>query len=87
MKFACEVLLRDPSTVADATAALAAVGCKYETDHRLKDPAGMPYVWGMVSGTTELAENDVGTWVHEIVSRFDGEAVEWRYGAPWKIRE
>jgi hypothetical protein len=82
--FACEVLFLSPNDVARATEALAAVGCKYEIDPDANgDP---PTVFGMVTGTTELAENAIGDWLLDILWPLGGDVVEWSYGPPWKIR-
>jgi hypothetical protein len=40
----------------------------------------------MVTGTTELAELEIGGWVSGIVGPLGGDVVEWGYGEPWKIR-
>jgi hypothetical protein len=85
-RFAAEVLFLDPNDVPRATAALIAVDCEYEVDHDAIDPYG-PTVFGMVTGTTELGEVEVGHWVGDIVGPLGGDVVEWRYGEPWKIRD
>jgi hypothetical protein len=53
-RFAAEVLFLDPVDVPAATAALAAVGCKYTIDLDAIDPCG-PTVFGMVVGERERA--------------------------------
>jgi hypothetical protein len=84
-RFACEVLFLNPADVPRATAALAAVGCTYTVD---PDATGdYPTVFGMATGESELDEAELGDWVATIVEQYGGDVVEWRYGAPWKIRE
>lgn len=83
--FEAEVLFLNPDDVPHAQEALAAVGCKYTVDPAAT--ADFPTVFGIVSGMSELAENDIGTWLMDIVWLLGGDVVEWRYGAPWKIRD
>jgi hypothetical protein len=83
MKFAAEVLIRNPVDVPLVRAALAAVGCTYVIDADANgDP---PTVFGMAVGTSELDEGDIGEWLSGIVWPVGGDVVEWRYGKPWKI--
>ena len=83
MKFAAEVLIRDPANVPRVRAALAAVGCDYVIDTDANgDP---PTVFGMVVGSTELAQDDIGGWLLDILWPL-GDPIEWSFGPPWKIR-
>jgi len=84
-RFAAEVLFLDPNDVPRARKALAAVGCEYAIDPDAHDPYSAA-VFGMVTGTTELAELEIGGWVSGIVGPLGGDVVEWGYGEPWKIR-
>jgi hypothetical protein len=85
MKFAAEVLIRDPADVPRVRAALADIGCTYVIDADANgDP---PTTFGMVIGTTELKQDDIGPWLSGIVWPVGGDVVEWGYGEPWKIRE
>jgi hypothetical protein len=81
--FAAEVLIRDPANVPRVREALAAVGCIYVIDADANgDP---PTTFGMATGTTELKQNDIGSWLLGIVWPVGGDVVEWSYGEPWKI--
>ena len=87
-QFAAEILFPNADSVMRAKAALCAVSCICEIDSDLRDPAGMPYVWTMVSGKTELEdEDDVRSWLVHIVGPFEGDVIEWGFGPPWKIRD
>jgi hypothetical protein len=84
MKFAAEVLILDPADVPRVQAALAAAGCTYVID--TDATADWPTVFGMAIGTTELKQDDIGSWLSDIVWPVGGDVVEWAYGEPWKIR-
>jgi hypothetical protein len=85
-QFAAEVLFLSPAHVAKAQVALAAKGLTCEIDPDLVDPH-TDYVWTMVSGETELEdEDDIGNWLIHIVSPFEGDVIEWGFGPGWKIR-
>jgi hypothetical protein len=86
-RFAAEVIFPDPATLADATVALAKLGLDCKRDPDARDPAGTDYVWAMVSGSTELAEDAIADWLAPLVRPFGGDIVEWRYGEPWKVRD
>jgi hypothetical protein len=77
-RFTAEILFLNPTDVATAVAALAAVGCKFEIDHDAIDPCG-PTVFGQVTGTTELDENNIGDWLLAIVDPLGGDVVEWGF--------
>jgi hypothetical protein len=82
--FAAEVLIRDPADVPRVRAVLAAVGCSYVIDTDANgDP---PTVFGMVVGSTELEQDDIGGWLLDIVWSVGGDCIEWSFGEPWKIR-
>ena len=84
-RFAAEVLIRDPADVLRVREALAAVGCAYVIDADANgDP---PTVFGMAVGSTELKQDDIGSWLLGIVWSVGGDVVEWAYGEPWKIRD
>jgi hypothetical protein len=84
-RFAAEALFLNPNDVPVAAAALAAAGCKFEIDpDATSDP---PTVFGMITGTSELAEEDIGGSLQGIVWPLGGDVVEWSYGPPWKIRD
>jgi hypothetical protein len=72
--FEAEVLFLDPRDVPRAVEALTAVGCEFEIDHDAVDPCG-PTVFGWVTGTTELGENELGDWLLAIVDPLDGDVV------------
>jgi len=38
--------------------------------------------FGVISGLTELAEDDVGDWVQDIISPFNGDVLTW--GFAWR---
>jgi hypothetical protein len=83
-RFAAEVLIRDPVDVPRVREALAAAGCTYAIDADANgDP---PTVFGMAIGTTELKQDDIGSWLLDIVWPVGGDVVEWSYGEPWPIR-
>jgi hypothetical protein len=79
-KFAAEVLFRGSDHAAKAQVALAAKGIVCEIDPDLRDPAGTDYRWAMVSGETEVTdENAIGIWLHDIVGPFEGDVIEWGF--------
>jgi hypothetical protein len=85
MKFAAEILIRDPVDVPRVRKALATVGCTYVIDVDANgDP---PTTFGMAIGTTELKQDDIGPWLSGIVWPVGGDVIEWGYGEPWKIRD
>jgi len=63
-----EVLFLNPDNVPPAVEALAAAGCKFEIDHGAVDPCG-PTVFGWVTGTTELGENELGDCCSRLSTR------------------
>ena len=77
-RFEAEILFLNPNDVPPAVEALAAVGCEFEIDHDAIDPCG-PTVFGMVTGTTELGENDIGDWLLAIVDPLGGDVVQWGF--------
>ena len=84
-RFAAEVLIRDPADVPHVRAVLATVGCTYVIDTDANgDP---PTTFGMAIGSTELKQDDIGSWLLGIVWPVGGDVVEWSYGEPWKIRD
>jgi hypothetical protein len=78
-KFQAEVLFLDPANVARATEVLTWFDCNFEIDRDAVDPCG-PTVFGWVTGTTELEENDIGDWLLAIVDPLGGDVVEWGFG-------
>jgi len=56
--------------------ALAAAGCEFEIDHDAVDECG-PTVFGWVTGTTELGEDDIGDWLLALVDPLGGDVVQW----------
>jgi hypothetical protein len=85
-RFAAEILLQDPAGVPAAKAALAAVGCELEIDPDAKDPYS-DYVFGMVTGASELPEGDIGNWLAIILRGHGADIVEWGYREPWRPSE
>jgi hypothetical protein len=85
-RFAAEILFLNPADVPAAAAALATAGCKYETDPDARD-SDSDAVFGMITGTTELPENEIGDWLSTIVDPLGGDVDEWRYGEPWRPSE
>lgn len=77
-QFAAEVVFLDPADLPRAIEALALFGLNYKIDHDAIDPGG-PTVFGFVTGTTELAEADIGCRVMQIVEPLGGAVVEWSY--------
>jgi hypothetical protein len=77
-RFEAEILFLDPNNVPRAVEALAAADCEFEIDHDAIDPCG-PTVFGMVTGTTELGENDIGDWLLAIVDPLGGDVVQWGF--------
>ena len=79
-RFTAEILFLNPTDVATAVAALAAVGCKFEIDPDAEpDPCG-PTVFGWITGTTELGENELDDWLLAIVDPLGGDVDEWVFG-------
>jgi hypothetical protein len=58
--------------------ALAVYGLNFDViateDHLDEDTA-----FGMVTGMTELDESAIGDWMMEVVERFDGDVITWRF--------
>jgi hypothetical protein len=77
-RFEAEVRFLDPADVPRATEALAAFDCEFEIDHDAIDDCG-PTVFGMVTGTTELGEDELGDWLASIVGPFGGDVVGWGF--------
>jgi hypothetical protein len=77
-RFAAMVLFHDPNDVSRAVASLAAVGCEYTIDPESVDPCG-PTVFGMVTGTTELDDDDLHGWLLDILCSRGGDVIEWGY--------
>ena len=77
-KFEAEVLLLDPANVPRLVHELTAVGCEFTIDHDAVDPCG-PTVFGLVTGTTELGEDEVGDMLSDIVGPLGGDVIEWGY--------
>jgi hypothetical protein len=78
VRFEAKVLFLDLADVSRATEALAMFDCEVEIDHDAIDDHG-PTVFGMVTGTTELGEDDLGDWLVSIVGPFGGDVVEWGF--------
>jgi hypothetical protein len=85
-RFAAEVIFPNPCALAAAAVALAKLELACKRDPDARDPAGTDYVWAMVSGSTELAEDAIAEWLSPLVWPFGGDIVEWGYGEPWKVR-
>jgi hypothetical protein len=77
-QFAAEVLFLNPDDVPRAVRVLAARGCAFKTDLEAIDECG-PTVFGEVTGTTKLSEDELGDWLLDIVDRFGGDVAEWGY--------
>jgi hypothetical protein len=78
IRFEAEVLFLDPDGVSSAVAALASQGLEFKRDLDAVDECG-PTVFGMVTGTTELREDDIPQFVDGIISPFSGDVSEWSY--------
>jgi len=76
--FEAEVLFLSPDDVPRAVEVLAMFGFDYKANPELIDPCG-PTVFGTVTGTTELSENDIGDRLQKIVDPFGGDVIEWGY--------
>ena len=49
-------------------------------------PTQDPYedtAFGMISGHTELAEDDIGDWVQKIIAPFNGDVLSWGFAWRW----
>lgn len=75
-RFEAEILFLNPNDVPPAVEALAAAGCEFKIDRDAVDPCG-PTVFGSLTGTTELDEDDLGDWLLEILAPFGGDVAEW----------
>src|SRR5262249_336859 len=73
-----EVLFLDPADVPNATEALEMFGFRYEVDPDVIDEHG-PTVFGWLTGTTELSENELGDRLLDIVAPLGGDVVTWGY--------
>jgi len=78
--FKAEVLFLSPDVVPDAMQTLAGLGFHFAVDHSAVDPYG-DTVFGVLSGTTELTEDDLSDRLLKILDAFDGDAdcIEWGY--------
>lgn len=85
--FDAEVLFYGSDNVARGTEALKKVSCNLEVIPDLKDPEGEPYVWTWVTGSSELAQGDIGSWLCDVLRGCDADILEWGYGPPWQIRD
>jgi hypothetical protein len=72
--------------VPDVRAILAEADCELEIDHDCIDEY-TNYQWGMITGTTKLAEDDIGEWLTALVPGNRIDLVQWRYGEPWRPSE
>jgi hypothetical protein len=87
MRFMAELMFCNPDDADDAITALAAVGVKFEID--LANPEevnGSLVAFGMASGTTTLAEDDIGDWLSDIIEPHHGSVVQWRYDPLWVVK-
>jgi len=75
-RFEAEILFLDPNDVPHAVEAFAAINCEFKINHDAVDPCG-PTVFGLLTGTTELNEDDLGDWLHKILGPLGGDVVEW----------
>ena len=74
--FEAEVLFRFTTVVPNAAAeALTALGLHYETIPT-EDP-DEDTAFGLVSGTTELNEDELPAWLLLVIAPFDGDVVQW----------
>ena len=74
--FEAEVLFRFTTVVPSAAAeALTALGLHYQTTPT-EDP-DEDTAFGLVSGTTELNEDELPAWLLHVIAPFDGDVVQW----------
>src|SRR5262249_21011683 len=74
-RFTGEILFLDPRRVPHAIAELAAHDIEFKVNPDAVDPCG-PTVFGEVTGTTELDENELWTWLERLVEKHDGDICE-----------
>jgi len=90
-RFAAEVIFTNPGDVPNVRAVLADADCELTIDYDAIDDYSN-YQWGMITGTTELAEEDIASWLEDLVQGTVSpnhmmNIVEWGYGEPWRPSE
>jgi len=76
--FEAEALFLNPDDVPNAIKALAMFGFTYTVDPEAIDEHG-PTVFGWITGTTGLSDDDLGDRLLDIVTPLGGEIVTWGY--------
>jgi hypothetical protein len=74
--FEAEILFLEPDDVPHAVQVFTALGCHFEIHRDAVDPCG-PTVFGLLTGTTELDEDDLGDWLREILTPLGADLYEW----------
>jgi hypothetical protein len=77
--FAAEVVVSDSADVARVAAAVTAAECAFRTVPAKN--AEEPAVFGVITGMTELAEDEIADWLNHIVGPLGGDVDLCRYGS------
>jgi hypothetical protein len=84
-RFSAEILFLDPRRVPHAIAELAAHDIEFKVNPAAVDPCG-PTVFGEVTGTSELDEDELFDWLCTLICRLGGDMVECGYDADSRVR-
>jgi hypothetical protein len=74
--FEAEILFLNPDDVPQAVQVFALLGCHFEINHNAVDQCG-PTVFGLLIGTTEFDEDELGDWLHKLLTPLGADVVEW----------
>jgi Fe-S-cluster formation regulator IscX/YfhJ len=74
-RFEAIVLFTSPEQAVKGSAALAAVDCKFVHDPTMVDEYSAA-VFGMVTGMTEFGEDELWSWLWDLITPFGGDVCE-----------